>query len=79
MFVYIHEGVVDVLVAKMERLEDQIQSFLFAQVPPRTMSLMWNRAFSQYYGEDANRIYEDRVKVCLPQRLGNLSLSQRVL
>ena len=33
MFVYIHEGVVDVLVAKMERLEVQIQSFLFAQVP----------------------------------------------
>ena len=76
---YIQEVVMDIMVAKMERLEDQIQSFLFAQVPPRTMSLMWNRAFSQYYGEDANRIYEDRVKVCLPQRLDNLSLSQRVL
>ena len=45
MFVYIHEGVVDVLVAKMERLEEQIQS-LFAQVPPRTLDLIWDRAFS---------------------------------
>jgi hypothetical protein len=75
---YIHEVIMDILVAKMERLEDQIRSFLFSQVPPRTMDLMWNRAFSQYYGEDANKIYEDRVKVCLQQRLGNLSLSQRV-
>ena len=63
---------------QMER-DGLVNREVFAQVPPRIMDLMWNRAFSHYYGEDANRIYEDRVKVCLPQRLDNLSLSQRVL
>jgi hypothetical protein len=68
---YIQEAVMDILVAKMERLEDQIQSLLFAQVQPRTMNLMWGRAFSQYYGEDCHKIYENYVKRAYHEDLVN--------